>query len=217
MKEVSWYSRYSVFIWHLTFCIALSLLSGCRVPEVLERSETGGVRFDDLRVEYEFDQPMRRLSRGYDTDPQSIVDHDVVEPISWSDQWSLARLEIECPHPSGRTDVARVTLTLSRPKPNGPGVVQERRMLAVPRQQVDLLILDLARAGCFDDSLTSTGEARLKVRIDRGQADRSWKSDERLLDFAHRTLTRGALLKQSSQTARSTDAEAGRGLRPGRS
>lgn len=204
-------TRHCTSIWLL---LASLLLAGCRAPHVLERSEAGGIEFEQLSVEYEFDQPMRRLTRGYDANPQSIVDNDVVERVAFKDQWSMARLNIECPHPSGRTDVARLTLTLSRPKTNGPGVVQEQHLLAVPRQQVDLLILDLARAGCFDDSLMNTGDAHLKVEIDRGRADRAWKNDERLLDFAHRTLTRGVVLQQAESIDRRSDSDAGRGMRP---
>lgn len=208
--------RVAIFILHFSYFISLCLLpvllTGCRTPQMLERSESGGVAFERLHVEYEFDQPMRQLSRGFDANPQSIVDNDV-EPVAWTEQWSLARLTVECPHPSGRTDVARLTLTMSTPGPNGRGIVEEQRLLAVPRQQIDLLIVDLAQAGCFDESLTSTGDARLQVQIDHGQVDRSWKSDGRLLDFAHRTLTRGMLLKQPEKAERRESAEAGRGMR----
>jgi hypothetical protein len=181
--------------------VAVPWLGGCRSPQYLERTESGAVDFQHFHVEYEFDQPIRRLSRGFDADPQSVVDSDI-EAVAWNEQWTRARLEIECPHPSGNNDVARVTLTLQAPGPNGRGRREERRFLAIPREQIDLLIFDMAQSGVFDETLSSSGEAQLNVRIDRGRVERSWKYDGRLLDFAHRTLTRGMVVEKPARNLR---------------
>jgi len=181
--------------------VAALPLGGCRAPQYLERTESGEVDFQHLHVEYEFDQPIRRLSRGFDSDPQSVVDSEI-ENVAWKEQWTRARLDIECPHPSGDKEIARVTLTLQAPGPNGRGRREEQRLLAIPREQIDLLIFDMAQSGVFDETLSSSGEARLNVRIDRGRVERSWKQDGRLLDFAHRTLTRGMVVEKSRRNPR---------------
>lgn len=206
-------SRFLLCVFYLAVCVPLCLLSGCRSTRPFERLESGNVDFEDIHVQYEFDQPARRLTRGFDSDPQSIVDNEL-EPVAWKEEWTRAQLEIECPHPSGNEDVARLTLTLTASGPNGRGVRREKRLLAIPRQQVELLILDLSRSGYFDETLTSAGGTLLNVELDRHRVDRSWNDDGRLLDFAHRTLTRGAVLKESVRTPRRYGpSEAARGLR----
>lgn len=189
--------------------ITALLAGGCRSPQYLERTESGGVSFEQFHAEYDFEEPIRQLTRGFDSNPQSIVDSEV-EAVSWKEEWSFARLEIDCPNPAGERDVAQVTLTLKAPGPNGRGERTEKRLLAVPREQIDLLILDLAQSGFFDQTLRSSGAANLAVRIDQGRSERSWKHDGRLLDFAHRTLTRGAVLPAPQRSARPENMRRGK-------
>ena len=86
--------------------------------------------------------------------------------------------------------------------PFGRGRQEEQRLLAIPREQIDLLILDMAQSGVFDQTLSSSGDTQLNVRIDRGRVERSWKHDARLLDFAQRTLTRGMVVEKHQRNLR---------------
>lgn len=91
---------------------------------------------------------------------------------------------------------------LSRTSPKGPPPQSsaldsddESWVLDFPRQQLDLLLIDLAEGGFFDDQRRPTGGVQLAVRIDRGRASKSWNTEPRLDDFVTRTRREGKLVR----------------------
>lgn len=172
-------------------------LSGCRTPHRLEVSEKGAPQFKRFRAEYEFDEPRRTLGRAFETDPDSFVTGSgaSVEPVSWQREWSVGRLTIQCPHPSGDANVARVVLSLERDDGGRRAADKEVRVLVVPRTQVELLIADLTHSGFFDERIGSDDGSNLTIEIDKGRVEQAWHHDARFLDFAYRAMTRGKSLR----------------------
>jgi hypothetical protein len=63
--------------------------------------------------------------------------------------------------------------------------------LEVPRYQLDLLLVDLADSGFFDDQRRPSAGSRLSVRIEGGKLTKTWSPDPRLDDFVTRTYRDG--------------------------
>lgn len=66
-------------------------------------------------------------------------------------------------------------------------------VLDFPKQQLDLLLVDLAHGGFFEDQLRSASDARIDVQIDRGRTRKSWTSEPRLDHFVARVYREGRL------------------------
>lgn len=178
----------------------VATMSGCQTPQKLQVTQSGAPKFERFRADYRFEQADRLLVRNFDASSETVAafeallhraDKSGIATVAARSTWSIARLELECPHPNGDEDLALLTLTLTNR--HGPNAVihQDARQLTTTRSQIELLIGDLARQGYFDQQSENSGEAQLAVQIDRGRIDRSWVSDARLLDLAHQTLTEG--------------------------
>ena len=68
-----------------------------------------------------------------------------------------------------------------------------------PKEQLDLLILELARGGFFDDQKRPEDRTHLSVRIDRGKAAKAWTAEPRLDDFIDRVFHEGQELPAYSK------------------
>lgn len=181
----------------------LGLQSGCRTTHRLELTPSGSPAFKRFVADYEIPDPSSHLLRSFtesaavsnsNDHPSRSVRLTGGTQRSVSTGLAAAHLTIECPHPSGSTTEALVTVSVtpdSRMEAAGSQPPLVRR-LSVPRQQVELLIFDLARAGFFDGDESRAATSRLSVSIDGARVTRAWRSDERLLDFAHRTFHTGS-------------------------
>ena len=69
----------------------------------------------------------------------------------------------------------------------------EIHTLDIPRHQLDLLLLDLARSGFFSDQQRPSGRVRLYARIDGGHNLGTWDPEPRLDDIASRVFHDGRL------------------------
>jgi hypothetical protein len=178
----------------------VAMLSGCQTPQKLQVTQSGVPKFDRFRAEYRFEQADQLLVRNFDASSETVAafkarqreaDKSRIVTVATGSSWSIARLELECPHPNGDEDLALLTLTLS--DRHGPNAVmhQDIRQLTTTRSKIELLIGDLARQGYFDQQPGNSGQTQLAVQIDRGRTDRNWVSDARLLDLAHQTLSEG--------------------------
>ncbi|MHC4879164.1 MAG: hypothetical protein ACYTGL_22140 [Planctomycetota bacterium] len=181
--------------------LAASVLSGCHTARKLELTSTGSPAFEQFSAAYEIPSAAELLSRGFAATEmvsgRSSDDHPHVQQVAASQTsaaaaTSTARLTIECPPPSGDINTARLLLEFRPGHQDTRGMsLTQRRQLTIPRQQIDLLILDLARAGFFDEPEHAPARSSLNVTIDGSRVTRRWKLDDRLLDFAHRTLQHG--------------------------
>lgn len=64
-------------------------------------------------------------------------------------------------------------------------------VLDIRREQLDLLLVELARSGYFEDQTRPVGGAHVSVRIDSGMEEKLWDPDPRLDDLAERVYTQG--------------------------
>lgn len=74
---------------------------------------------------------------------------------------------------------------------SAPQTSDEIWVLDLPREQLDLLLVDLARSGFFEDQTRPVGGARVAVELDAGREDKLWDPDPRLDDLAERVYTEG--------------------------
>lgn len=91
--------------------LAALLLTGCRLPHRVGKTETGAPRYDRINLVYDmnaryrdlplFDGRLQRVAFSNDSTPQV------------PQRWKGARLSITYPHPEGASDTARATLRLS--------------------------------------------------------------------------------------------------------
>ena len=179
-----------------------SVLAGCHTPRKLELTSSGAPAFERFSAEYEIPSAADLLSRRFagsavsiDKPPDDLrqVQQVTATTSSTPAENSTALLRVECPHPSGEIDAARLTLEVrSHDQTTGREASVEVRRLMIPRQQIDLLIVDLARAGFFDEPEPPGARSSLSVTIDESRVARRWILDDRLLDFAHRTLKHGS-------------------------
>ncbi|MBI1310448.1 hypothetical protein GC176_04005 [bacterium] len=190
--------------------LCASLLNGCQTPKKLELTQTGTPAFERFSAVYEIpsasealrrqfasDSSVPAINAGSTTDGSAPTESASVRQISALQYSPLtgvqsARLTIECPSSTGDASEARLTLELqSDNAATGQRRTEATQSLIIPRQQIELLIFDLARAGFFDEPEPPGARSPLSVTIDGVRVTRNWRLDDRLLDLAHRTLERG--------------------------
>ena len=203
----------------VTLLLAVTVPFGCRTTRKLELTQTGAPAFERFEAEYEFSAASFHLERTFATstqEPQAIAEDSAVRKVSAqrttppdhkeSDSGTLrtARLKIECPASADAPDEARLTLELlttpemktAAKSGSANSTSKERCQLIVPRQQIELLIIDLARTGFFDGNEPPGPRLPLTVTIDGARVSRNWQTDDRLLDFAHRAFHLGRVIQE---------------------
>jgi hypothetical protein len=168
---------------------------GCRTAHRLEVTETGAPRYGRVEIDYELQDLPDRNDRSFLQTIRPVSAASYGGAVAGAAEWSTARLSIQYPIPDGHPDFARLRLEL---KPASAvratsEPAAEVRTLDVPKQELDLLIADLAHQGYFGAAARSEGGARLNVSIDQGRAQKTWSSEPRLDDLAERVYREGRL------------------------
>jgi hypothetical protein len=218
----------------LTILTANGLLGGCASPHAVALNEAGSPDYRKVDIVYElasersFQEPTVVAKVNATTNASNTNPSNKGTPAADRD-WARTSLRIRYPHPAGHTDMAQVTVRLSKtPLPLDPveptrkdRAINRRRALAtgqnpasllttashtvstssddeihtldIPRHQLDLLLLDLARSGFFSDQQRPSGRVRLYVRVDGGHNLGTWDPEPRLDDIASRVLHDGRL------------------------
>lgn len=193
----------------VTVMLAVIVPFGCRTARRLELTESGAPAFERFEAEYEIpfaDSHLQRSFADNSKDAETVSAGSTVQPVSaTSDAASNSgkgkdsekgrrrtRLKIECPASPNKPDEARLILEIPSSLSGSLSTEScETRQLIVPRKQVELLILDLARAEFFDSPDPPGARSPLSVTIDGARVTRNWRADDRLLDFAHRACHLG--------------------------
>ena len=197
----------------------LCFFSGCVLPHKVRLTDTGAPQYDKVVVTYLIGGSHGGLTRDLSQAAEQVaaVNDSTMETGA---NWSIAELQIEYPHPDGDADLARATLRLSR----GPAVPKSQTLaqrfhsslnwlswrdsqadsplqahdelwvLDFPRQQLDLMLVDLANSGFFEDQKRPEGGTQLSVTIDRGQTAKPWSTDARLDGIVERVQREGWLV-----------------------
>lgn len=184
---------------------------GCQTRHHVSIDEGGQPNYEKLALVYDL-QSTRLLEQGTEIQ-QTSSSHDA------DGSWPFARLRIEYPHPNNKPGYARATLRLGRAPitASSPGWSERVRgslnrlvtdepavddseqlddevwALDLPREQLDTVLIDLTERGFFKDQTRPTGDAKLKVSIDRGMASKRWSSEPQLDDLIHRIYSDGWL------------------------
>ena len=66
-------------------------------------------------------------------------------------------------------------------------------VLDFPKQQLDLLLADLAGSGFFENQTRPNGGALLQIAVDRGRTQKTWTPEPRLDDVVSRVFREGML------------------------
>ncbi len=192
----------------VTLLLAMTVPFGCRTVRKLELTQAGAPLFERFEADYaiaaadfHFDRTFAASQRPEAATESATITTASGERVTSTDDKEgdinrtgqrAARLKIECPASTDTPDEARLTLEIRAStdgSSNSPA--EDVRHLIVPRQQIDLLILDLARTGFFDGFEPPGARSPLNVTIDGARVSRNWRLDDRLLDFAHRAFHLG--------------------------
>ena len=193
----------------MTLLLAVIVPFGCRTARRLELTQSGAPAFESFEAEYEIPVAESHLQRSFADNSkhaETVSADSVVQRVSASSDTASnsgkgkdsendrrrTRLKIQCPASPDKSDEARLILEIQSSSSGSLSTEsRETRQLIVPRQQVELLIFDLARAGFFDSPDPPGARSPLSVTIDGARVSRNWRADDRLLDFAHRAYHRG--------------------------
>lgn len=201
-------------IWILLLSLPAGL-AGCRLPYKVQVGDGGAPEYSELNVSY----TLRSSRLTSDTDPETGIRQAsaIVEQTPLDGTWPEARLKIEYPHPESRTGYARASLRIGRTpilpeRPSithriadgfrsltgsdsfdscNPGLHDEVWALDVPKEDIDEILIALARRGYFDDQTRPTGEASIRVQVDRGSTEKVWTSEPALDELIQRIRSDG--------------------------
>ncbi len=208
----------------------LPCAGGCAMSHKVAVNDSGAPQYQRVDISYRIPASHKALVRN--------VDHIVRASGQAEISRSNAALKIEYPHPENKPEMVRATLRLSvkpavaraqsfvgrlrsniswlpggdQPSEVSPSVDDEVWVLDFPRQQLDLMLVDLAHSGFFDDQNRHEGTAFLSINIDRGSVSKVWSPEARLDDVImrvqreRRRTDAAAFAKSPAQTATRTAA-----------
>lgn len=195
--------------WTALLALAPALLAGCSFPHKLRVTEWGTPLYTQVSLVYEVDAGRGALAPRFVAPPPGEIMPFPRQPGSPTES---AVLRLEYPHPHGIPGMARVTVRMSRlsiddrlrlAKQGNPLVrlvaaTDERDRdlehdpfaevyeLSISKQELDLLLVDVARGGYFDPNLRADGGTRLSVEIDGAAERKKWIPEPRLDDIITR-------------------------------
>jgi hypothetical protein len=190
----------AVFVFHA---------GGCAMSHKVAVNDSGAPQYQRVDISYRIPASHKALARNVDQIVRASGESEVSR--------SNADLRIEYPHPQNKPEMVRATLRLSRkpsiaqtqsflgrlrsniswlpgsdqPSEVSPSVDDEVWVLDFPRQQLDLMLVDLAHSGFFDDQKRHEGTAFLSINIDRGGVSKVWSPEARLDDVVLRVQREG--------------------------
>jgi len=184
-----------------TLAAAILIVAGCQTPHRLDVDAQGAPKVQVVKIKYDVkpsflpEKPARvRL----------VSDSETIETESvWT--WETARLSVMYPATKEDTDVAMVTTRFIQTKEAQP--TPRRRVLLkqllIPRRELDLLLVDLAHSGFFENQVRTTGDAHLNVVIDEGEESKTWSAEPRLNELIDRVYREGRLVDPAATLSNS--------------
>jgi hypothetical protein len=172
---------------------------GCKLPARFAHTESGALKYERANIVYDVNGQQRPIPLG----ATSIKPVGYDQPMQRSDNgevnWASAKLSIQYPHPDGDRELARAILRLSG-KPVSTQITKsdavagdEIWVLDFPRQQLDLLLSDLAGSGFFEEQQRQEPGTHLDVQVDWGRTRKPWTPEPRLDHFVARVYNEGRL------------------------
>lgn len=198
----------------------MTAASGCRIPHRVGRSVDGMPEYQLVHVVYERVPTPADLTAAKNS---LLLQAGFQEDESIDLARLPLRLELEYPAPGGSADEAALKVTVLEPvapeesEAEARGLIVAARnaaqdhqaervgsfagrlkdgptwTLAISRVELDLLLLDLANSGFFEEHLPSTPTTEVDVKIDRGRFNKVWMEEPRLEHFVHRAIHEGLL------------------------
>lgn len=188
--------------------ITALLLAGCAIPHRVAVSNTGAPQYKQIDISYRIPASHHALVRN-SSEILKVSSPAEAEP-------TIATLKVEYPHPDNNPELARATLRIAGKSSvtDSPSLVSRVRssiswlpgneppakvrttddevwVLDFPRQQLDLMLFDLAQTGFFEDQTRHEGLAWLSISIDRGHMAKTWTTEARLDDIVNRVQREG--------------------------
>ncbi len=170
-------------------------IAGCAVPHRVQMTRAGGVQYERVRIDYKLRESQARFVSFGDDDIRLVGVPEPREKYSTADDWFVSDLTVEYPADESRLDLARATLSIHEKDSTLPGGEPKiiRMTFDFPKQQLDLLLVDLAHSGFFESQSRPNGGVELKVAIDRGHNAKPWTREARLDDLADRVYHEGTV------------------------
>lgn len=198
----------------LAAALVALFFAGCHFPHKLRVTPCGDPFYSRVSLVYEVDAGRGALAPRFVERPPG---EGMSFPRPASGPVESAVLRLEYPHPYGWPGMARVTVRFSRLSIHDRrNLAREKGLLvrlvsatedwqrdaeydpfaelyelSITRQELDLLLIDLAQSGYFDPNLRANGGTRLAVEIDGGTASKDWVPEPRLDDIITRLHAEG--------------------------
>jgi hypothetical protein len=220
VKRIAWRWSARCALWAALLAVA----GGCALSHKVAVNGSGAPQYERVDISYRIPGTHGPLARRAHNETGVIG--AAGERESPSAATSAGTLTIEYPHPQGDPAMARATLRLSQQSTSRskslvgawrshlswlpgatvarevtPAAADEVWVLDFPRQQLDLMLFDLANSGFFDDQSRHEGSAHLSVTIDRGRASKTWSPEARLDDVVLRVQREGWLASSPQRPA----------------
>ncbi len=200
----------------------LFALCGCWFPHKVGVTETGAPRYQAVEIIYDIRGNHAALASDWFRPVGEMALAGATSTTDAS-RWKAADLRIQYPPPNAKPGLVRATLRLSHSPPfpdagraslteivrskfsritfQAPGINDpsmsaddEVWVFDFSKQQLDLMLLDLARSGFFDDQRRPDGGVQLSVKIDRGETAKTWTAEPRLDDVIMRVYREGRIV-----------------------
>jgi hypothetical protein len=182
--------------------LALGSSIGCKLPARFARTDSGALKYERANIVYDVNGQQRPLPLGAASIKPVGYDHPESPSQNGEVNWASAKLSIQYPHPDGNRDLARAILRLSGKPASATDAKSAKSdvmaddeiwVLDFPRQQLDLLLGDLAGSGFFEEQQRQEPGTHLDVQVDWGRTRKTWTPEPRLDHFVSRVYNEGRL------------------------
>lgn len=178
-----------------TIAVALNMLmlasAGCHSTHTVPVGTDGAPQYQQAKLVYEVSETQIDV----ESEPSVKLDYVKTHPIKAAISSRLesrkyaaparpvSRLTIEYPHPDGNAELAQAILEV----PSGEETFQQVAATDLRRDELDLLLVNLANGGAFDSEERPSGATKVAIEIDGHGIERRWTSEPRLDRLAAET------------------------------
>lgn len=166
-------------------------------------TESGAVSYERVDIDYQRRDSQERFVSFRNRDIRLVGEPDPTATPPEPGDWTVDNLKVKFPVGTSQPNLAQAILTIHQKRSTDSAQPPKsvRMTLDFPKQQLDLLLVDLARSGFFDDQSRPDGGVQLTVAIDRGHGAKAWTREARLDDLADRVYHEGEVLPVEQDAA----------------
>ncbi len=173
--------------------LSLAVLTGvgCQSTHVVALRADGAPQYKQAKVVYEVSKTRINVETEPAVNLAFAKSHPLKAAIASRKESRAAaapvrpvsRLTIEYPHPAGDVELAQAILEV----PGDDETFQQVSVTNLRRDELDLLLVNLANGGAFDSEQRPSGDTQVAIEIDGHGIARRWTNEPRLDRLAAET------------------------------